>query len=372
MEKDEVLARIIEKKQLIIDNLNRLDDFEPNNPVAADCRKIILSYRKEGSSDLGSINWKEVYEEFFSLFQGSIDTIESDQAELLVSVISNRVDTSRALAIFFRVVAMCITETLANGRDYSYPDYFIRLAAYFLGDAGYQDGDVRVLAQRIFFTFKTVKITINSDLRKSVIDPLNEIKTIRDDVDGAIANFETELAGKERRAEDLVVKSDHYIEIIEKHKIALGIDALAASFEVFRTKKKDERDFNLVVVGVLLLAMISLPACLFAFGSFNPNEAIMPQVVRYLPFASIELVFLYLFRISIIQFNSIQAQLLQLDLRIAASKFVQEFSAFKKEADVDISKFESLVFSGIVAELERTPSTFDGIKEIVSSIKGDK
>ncbi|MDO8267542.1 MAG: hypothetical protein Q7T32_06870 [Moraxellaceae bacterium] len=372
MEKDEVLERINERKQLIIDNLNRLNEVDVSNPVLADCRAIIYSSLRELTSDLGSINGGEMYDDFFSLFQDSIDVIESDQGELLVSVVSGRTDSSRALVILFRMVAMCVTEALADGREHNYPDYFIRLAAYFFGVSNYKDDNVRVLSQKIFFSFKTVKLTINSDFRRSVLESYHGIKTIKDDIERDISDFEVRLAEREERADALVVKSDHYIEIIEKHKIALGIDALAASFEVFRTKKKDERDFNLVVVGVLLLAMILLPACLFAFGSFDTQEDILPQVVRYLPFASIELVFLYLFRISIIQFNSIQAQLLQLDLRIAASKFVQEFSAFKKEADVDISKFESLVFSGIVAELERTPSTFDGIKEVISSIKEGK
>lgn len=372
MEKDDVLGRVSERKQFIIDNLNRLNEVEVSNQVLADCRAIIYASLKESSSDLGSINGKNLYDDFFLLFQDSMDVIESDQGDLLVSAISGKNDFSSALVVLFRMVAMCVTEVLANRREYNYPDYCIRLAAYFLGISDYKDDDVRVLSQKIFFNFKAVKLTINYDFRRNVLESYHGIKTVKEDIERDISGFEAKLAEREKKADALVVKSDHYIEIIEKHKIALGIDALAASFEVFRTKKKDERDFNLVVVGVLLLAMILLPACLFAFGSFDTNGAILPQVVRYLPFASIELVFLYLFRISIIQFNSIQAQLLQLDLRIAASKFVQEFSAFKKEADVDISKFESLVFSGIVAELERTPSTFDGIKEVISSIKEGK
>lgn len=372
MGKEAALAKIKNSKQLIIDYLNRLNDSSPDHPIVADCRDIIVMSSLSREPDTPSINGKEIYEQFYALFESSIQVIESDQAELITDVLSKKVDITRTLALLFRFAGMCITEILASGREYSFPDYFIRLSAYFLGLPNHQDEDVRTLSQKIYFTFKTVKITLNYDLRKTVIEPLSEITTLKADTDKKILEFQKVITEKQEKADDIIRKSDHYVEIIEKHKIALGIDALAASFEVFKEQKKKERSINVSAIGLIVTAMLALPIGLFALGSFNTEKAILPQIIRYLPFVSVELFLLYFFRISIIQFNSIQAQLLQLDLRIAASKFVQEFSSFKKEAAVDISKFESLVFSGIVADLEKTPSTFDGIKDIISSIKNDK
>lgn len=372
MEKNDALLKIKSKKQLIIDYINRLNDSTPDHPIVESCKDIFLHRSLTRNAEEAGINGSEIYEEFYSLFESSIQVIESDQAELIIDTLSGRSDITRTLAILFRVAAMCITETLASGREYSYPPYFIRLSAYFLGFQNYQDEDTHSLSQRIYFTFKTIRITLNYDLRKTVIEPLHEISTLKIDVDKKVSEFQSLITEKQEKADQIIAKSDHYLEIIEKHKIALGIDALAASFEVFKESKEKERVINLLALGLIIAVMLLLPLCLFVFGSFNTEKAIIPQVVRYIPFASIELVLLYFFRISIIQFNSIQAQLLQLDLRIAASKFVQEFSSFKKEADVDISKFESLVFSGIVADLENTPSSFDGVREIISSIKSDK
>jgi hypothetical protein len=50
-------------------------------------------------------------------------------------------------------------------------------------------------------------------------------------------------------------------------------------------------------------------------------------------------------------------------------QFMDEYKVFVKEAgkDVDLSKFESLVFSGIAADANNVPTAFDGLSQLVDA-----
>jgi hypothetical protein len=88
---------------------------------------------------------------------------------------------------------------------------------------------------------------------------------------------------------------------------------------------------------------------------------------------AIEVILVYFFRVVLAQFRSVKAQLLQLDLRIALCQFIQsyaEYSAKIKRDDPNaLSKFEAVVFSSLVPDSERIPSTFDGAEQLANLIK---
>jgi hypothetical protein len=67
---------------------------------------------------------------------------------------------------------------------------------------------------------------------------------------------------------------------------------------------------------------------------------------------------------------ALDRQLLQLELKMAACGFIEEYAKFATENEkADLSKFEALVFGGIVADLDKVPSTFDGIDALAGIVK---
>ncbi len=107
-------------------------------------------------------------------------------------------------------------------------------------------------------------------------------------------------------------------------------------------------------------------------------ESIKPALIFAVPpIVALELVLLYFFRISLSNLRDLKSQLLQLDLRISLCQFIQSYSEYStkiKQADASaLEKFEAIVFSPILPDGDRIPSTFDGVDQLaklVASVRG--
>lgn len=151
---------------------------------------------------------------------------------------------------------------------------------------------------------------------------------------------------------------------------------LVKGFQNLRASKADESWWSF---GGLLLAGVSmLIPPLTYLGYVLWNIDVIEQKKTTLVFAlptvlAIEVVLFYFFRVLLIQFKSVKAQLLQLDLRIALCQFIESYADYIANLrDKDpgaLSKFESIVFSGLVADEGEIPSTFDGLEQLATLIK---
>ena len=81
------------------------------------------------------------------------------------------------------------------------------------------------------------------------------------------------------------------------------------------------------------------------------------------------------FRITLKHYHSIQAQIIQLELRQALCAFIQNYIEYAREMrDNDsrindsLDKFENLIFSSIVSDSDKIPGTFDGLESLTSFI----
>jgi hypothetical protein len=88
---------------------------------------------------------------------------------------------------------------------------------------------------------------------------------------------------------------------------------------------------------------------------------------------TLTLLFLYFFRIALRKADSCAAQLLQVRLRMSLCKFIQSYADYSsgiKEKNSDaLAKFEALIFSGIVGNEDKLPSTFDGLEQLSALAK---
>ncbi|PEH72643.1 hypothetical protein CRM76_12240 [Edwardsiella tarda] len=89
-----------------------------------------------------------------------------------------------------------------------------------------------------------------------------------------------------------------------------------------------------------------------------------------MPLATIELVFLYFFRLSYIDAKSIKTQVLQIDVRLSLCAFIHSYIDFRKENGGDVNEllkcFDTMIFSPIQAVEGNIPSMFDGSEAIAN------
>jgi len=92
-----------------------------------------------------------------------------------------------------------------------------------------------------------------------------------------------------------------------------------------------------------------------------------------LPVISFAAILLYFFRVTLFNYKSVCAQVLQIELRMTLCRFIQHYSehaaAIKKNSDVTLDRFETVIFSGLVSNDSDLPATFDGVEQLTSLFK---
>lgn len=121
-----------------------------------------------------------------------------------------------------------------------------------------------------------------------------------------------------------------------------------------------------IIVPFLALIVIWIST---AMGKFLPYYALIP-------FTTMFLLSLYYYRVALFEQKSLHAQLLQVDLRMSLCQFIQSYSEYSKEIKDNnghsLDKFEDLIFSGLVANEDKLPATFDGMDQIGKLIQAIK
>jgi hypothetical protein len=126
--------------------------------------------------------------------------------------------------------------------------------------------------------------------------------------------------------------------------------------------------------GGLLLIPALTDLGLIAMGYINLSHTQTPSLIAGgIISLTCTLILLYFFRILLRDVDSKDAQLMQIRLRMTLCQFVQSYATYAtgiKEKNADLlSKFESLIFSGIVGTQDKLPSTFDGLEQIAALLK---
>jgi hypothetical protein len=100
---------------------------------------------------------------------------------------------------------------------------------------------------------------------------------------------------------------------------------------------------------------------------------ISDKLFDLLPVISFAAILLYFFRVLLFNYKSVCAQVLQIELRMTLCRFIQHYSehaaAIKKNSDVTLDRFETVIFSGLVSNDSDLPATFDGVEQLASLFK---
>lgn len=202
----------------------------------------------------------------------------------------------------------------------------------------------------------------------------------------AMRNFEERIssaAALKERWDGEVAQKEEQVKVLKDQlgRLENGFNfvGLVEGFRQLSVQKLGEKRvafISLIMLGVLVLLPVLLEV-LFVVRNLDELGMYQQALVFLLPpLVTIEVLLVYFFRVVLVHFRSIKAQLLQLELRASLCQFIQSYSVYaaeiKKNDVAALDKFESLIFSGLLSNEENLPSTFDGTEQLAKLIKSIK
>ncbi len=96
----------------------------------------------------------------------------------------------------------------------------------------------------------------------------------------------------------------------------------------------------------------------------------MPHIIKL----AIEIFLIYLFRLNYLEYKSILAQILQIDLRSSLCQFIVNYlnQTENIKGSHALEMFEKLIFSNLQINEEQIPSTLDGLDQFTNLFKSFK
>ena len=183
-------------------------------------------------------------------------------------------------------------------------------------------------------------------------------------------NQEYQLDYEQRKAQVDVLKSS-----LDSYRDGFNFVGLKKGFSDLKDSKNKEKKNSVVLMSLIVVLMLA-PFVIKFLSFLHSGVGVFLGYDFYFVLLGFELLMMYMFRIVLQNFRSVQAQLLQIDLRMTLCQFVQSYAEYAqgvKSSDPDLlAKFEQVVSSNIVNSDEAIPSTFDGVEQLsklVSSFK---
>ncbi|HGY9603670.1 TPA: hypothetical protein ACOJO9_000866 [Enterobacter roggenkampii] len=137
-----------------------------------------------------------------------------------------------------------------------------------------------------------------------------------------------------------------------------------------KSKELKSAKYLMFILGILIPFPLLIEILTFAESGALPSG--WSSLAKIIPILSLTLILVYFFRVSLLNFNSIRAQLIQIDLRKSLCQFIQNYATYAQEIrehNTDLLvKFEEVIFSNIMPSEDKIPSTFDGIEQLTNLI----
>ena len=213
-----------------------------------------------------------------------------------------------------------------------------------------------------------LKAILNSDS----ISSIKEFNSISTQANKLKEDWENEISEKESRV--ILLK-----ESLEKYEDGFNFVGLYHGFDKLAKDKESERDnllFWIRIISVIIVLPI-LAELIFVYINIKDIASVKEGLlVSIFPTVSLVAISVYYFRVLLFNYKSVKSQLLQIDLRKTLCRFIQHYTKYssdiKKQDPESLSKFENIIFSGIVSDDDKLPATYDGIEQIGKLIKSVK
>ncbi|OJT50010.1 hypothetical protein [Pseudomonas moraviensis] len=229
--------------------------------------------------------------------------------------------------------------------------------------------EYKIISRQVRYAKNHMAIHI---LREYINHPhMSTLKALPDSIkfsEAARVRSDEDLSKREERVSALETK-------LKGYENAYNFVGLYQGFSNLRETKNQEKTSTfrfLIVLGVCLIVVPIIKV----LGVIGHSEDLIKELFSVAALLALELMLIYFFRIALHNFRAIKSQMLQIDLRMTLCQFINsyvEFASDARKSDKELlSRFEQIIFSGIVSEDSLIPSTFDGLEQvakIVDSLK---
>lgn len=221
-------------------------------------------------------------------------------------------------------------------------------------------------------------------LNSSAVESLRKMSTTIHNAEALTNNWDSKIGERVKSAEKLE-------ESVKKYEDAFNFVGLNKGFSLLLKTKKSERCWLIVImsiisaliIGPLIYKLWHLSSDMNNYTGFasilkNPAPQINISSTMLFLFSAISYiaVMLYFFRVALFNYKSVCAQILQIELRMTLCRFILHYSkhakTIKNNNGPTLDRFESIIFSGLVANEGDLPATFDGLEHISALLKSFK
>lgn len=227
--------------------------------------------------------------------------------------------------------------------------------------------------EQIEYAIRDMPISIFKSITNSdSIESIKGFNAVSKKAEKLKEDWEKDLSVRESRVNKLE-------ESLSKYENGFNFVGLFQGFDDLAKAKVTERDNILFWLKVLSVVIVSpvLVELFVIYKNIDNISAIKDGlIVSIFPTLSLAAIAIYYFRVLLFSYKSVTSQLLQIDLRKTLCRFIQHYSEYsseiKKQDAGSLDKFENIIFSGIVTEDGKLPSTYDGVDQISKLIKSAK
>ncbi|EKL9828665.1 hypothetical protein PTB20_001661 [Vibrio alginolyticus] len=188
-----------------------------------------------------------------------------------------------------------------------------------------------------------------------------------DQADKLRGEWNDELIEKTEKVENLK-------RTLDKLQNEYNFVGLNQGFEKLEKKKKKEKNISLSIL--ILMGLLLLAPLVYEFLAIQNKEMNFNDLIAFIPLVSIEIILIYFFRVILIHYKEVKTQIMQIELRMTLCQFIESYTSYSKEIKEQdsnaLEKFENIIFSGILSDTEKLPSTFDGFEQLGSLVKSLK
>lgn len=188
-----------------------------------------------------------------------------------------------------------------------------------------------------------------------------------------VEGWKTEISEKEKIVTKLKESLDTYKTGFNFVGLYNGFDQLAIS------KEKEKSQLTILVFTIAALVIVPILIEAYSFQNVIEKDGkteFLNVIITTIPTLSIVIILIYYFRILMHQLYQVKSQILQIELRKTLCRFIQHYSEYSKEIKANnpdaLTKFENMIFAGIVQSDDKIPSTYDGLEKISELLKGIK
>lgn len=335
--------------KIIYDNFSTEEEFLKAIPYMADIEKGILddfltdiNLIKNNTDSRSSYYYDKIFLMAMFIAQELLFNLENQKAQHSEKYKHINRAINEVLAGKLNDKPLEIIEEFVDKLDFFQNRRAIEIINYNLQNADFQE----------FLNYQKNKNQLHQDIKKQFLDldtkkgEISALITAEKDKANALANY---LKG---------IQSDY------------NFVGLSKGFQDLLAKKKCSKRIlfaGLVIMGIVIILPIY---CRIQEGQWTN---IVWQEIAFS--ISLELILIYFFRIILGEYNSIKTQIMQLELRVSLCRFIESYADYVRkinESNSDkniLEKFESVIFSNILADSKDMPSTFDGVEQIGNLIK---